>query len=292
MSMEPQSIGGHAGDLARFSPYPKKGKVIAVRQGQSIAGGVANQWVCDLDCTDGAFIPNAMVIGPRVPLVHTTERPSWGAVGFFGANLHEAFFCPATWTGEGANDIATHELLDLFTHFTFHIFQHFYTIKVPAPAGTHEERLLEIHEPAAPGGISFQMLGGTRRVARAGGVGDGADTRGDYVAIDVTSSPAFIGWIQAVTTALAGVQATLAALATGQAALAAQTEALRVWGLTVAPPLPGPFPPAPVAPPAPPAPPALPLDPVPDVEGSGNLPGAVAQVVGQIVSGSSTVRGR
>lgn len=294
MSMIPQSVGGHMGDDARVAILPRKAKVTKVRQGQSIAGGEAAQWVADLECTDGTTVPNAMILGPRVPLVHTEEVQSWGMVGFFGGNVLDPYFIPAPWTSEHQHDVESHVLLDRFGPMTFHLIPGgVYTIKIPAPPGEAQERLLQIVAPSHPDGPSFQMLGGARRIARGGGVGDGADTRGDYVVIDATCAPAFIAWVEAVSAALNGIQATLQGLIAGQAALAAQTAAIAAWGLTVAPPLPGPFPPAPAAPEPPPDAPDLPVDPIPDVEGSGNLPaGGAVQIAGQIVTASSTVRGR
>ena len=305
--MSEDLIGVGAGRLA-FSLH--WAKVIASFRDEPRYGA---QWLVDVRLTTGANVEKAKVVGNRLPLVHDETHPSWGVIGYIGGNTHDPIFWPCPWTYESRAEIASHDMLDRHEVFTFHI-ESFrgdvsddapqgtddafgvYTIRAPGNAPPNEDngpatRYMQIvSAKRRSGGFGkVQMLGGVRRLARGGATS--GDPRGDYVAIDVTSSPAFIAWMQAVTAALATVSAGLTALAEGQAALAAQTVALQAWGATVAPPCP-PLPPAPADPPAPPVAVPLPVDPVPDVDGGGGLPGDVVQVVGQIVTGSATVTGR
>lgn len=251
--MTPASLGGHDGDFARLAMFTRKAQVRDVRQGVGRVGGKAKQWLADLVDTDHNPIPGALVLGPRLPLIG-----SWGAVGFFGGNLHDPYFIGAPWTMEDQKDVETHVLLDRFGPMTFHLIEKgVYTIKKPAPHGGAQERLFQVTLG------SVEMMGGTRRLARAGGAGEGGDERGDYVAVDAETSPSFVSWMVWVTQAL-------------QALVAAAGNP--VPALPPPPDLGGDGAPA--------------ADRVPETDGQGGEEPATAQVVGRIVTGSPIVRGR
>lgn len=264
--MVPTSIGGHAGDLARFSPAIRFGWVTRIRRGRGLDGGAAAQWRCDVECTDGGDAPNCLVIGPRLPHVHTDEQPAFGLVGTFGANRLDPWFLPLVWGAATLEQIRANVALDVFQTVTFRVADDgSYFVEVPTPDGGAEKRL-EISGPQA----LFLMLGGTRRLARAGTV-DGSEA-GDYVAIDAASSPTFVAWMQWVTAALNALLA-VAQAGGGPIPNGQGNAALTPFVLT--------------------GPDGAPAgDTVPEVEGQGGEAPAAAQVVGRIVTGSSTVRGK
>lgn len=267
-------------DAARLMLTMRLAKVIRVKAGESrTSGGRASQWIVDLEDLDsGALVPGALVVGARRPIVTSKTRPSIGVYTALAGNASKCIFWPLIWPACSKRDIASHDLLDEHETITVHIQRGAksgntaYTIKKPDldrsddsefEAGQVykrdylQERYLQIIADKDGHGVSFEMLGGSRRMARAGTTGDGG--KGDYVQIDAETSPNFTAWFLAL-----------------QALYTAAAPAL---GL----PLPG----QPGGPPVPAG------DPVPAVDGEvPGAPPAGPSVVGAIVTGSTSTRGR
>lgn len=292
------------------------GKVVGVRRGESRGEGqgIATQWVADIEdhqAGGGLIIQGATVAGPRLPRVHTDERPSFAVWGTFNGNIQTPWCMPCPWTSCFMHDIGTHELLDEYDTMTIHLWvspvtgNSFYTLKDPEKRANegdgfaNQRRFLQISWTPEGAPLAFEMLGGSRLMARAG-TRDGG--RGDYVVIDADTSPNFVAWQTEITAAVNALAAQAAALATGQAALAAQTAALNAYAAALPAAVAAniatgtPVPPftasaAPVAPPAGPAAVGPPEDGVPEVDGLAPTPPAPFTTVGRIATGSPQTRG-
>jgi hypothetical protein len=180
-------------------------RVTAVRRGETKLGdGVASQWLADLEDIDtGALVVGALVEGDGMPLVHTKDRPSIGTYEALAGNSHKCVFRPWRWPSCSAADIANHDMLGEYETITFHLYrsprtgQTFYTIKRPdmhraaqedpGAGHVHQERYLQIVAGESGEGLAFEMLGGSRRMARGGTAEAPGD--GDYVRLDATTSP-------------------------------------------------------------------------------------------------------
>jgi len=285
------------------------GKVLQVRRGEARGEGqgIATQWVADIEdqhAGGGHYVEGATIIGPRIPRVHTDLRPSFVVWGTMGGDIRTPWCLPCPWTSCAQADIESHDMLDEHETLTIHLYRNpktgatFYTIKKPEAhtdeGGGHvvQERYLQIVADKDGHGLSFEMLGGARLMARAGT--RDAPTAGDYVVINGATSPQFVIWQNAITAAVNGLAAVAAQLAAGQTALAAQTAELTTFALAAAtaiPIAPPTVPAPPVAPAAPPAAVAIPSDGVPAVDGLAAVPPAPNTTVGQIVSGSPFTRG-
>jgi hypothetical protein len=269
----------------RLLMFPRLARVVAVRSGQTRTGeGQATQWIADLEDIDsGALIIGALVEGDGRPLVHTKVRPSVGVYQALAGNAHKCTFRPWRWPSCSPEDIASHDLLAEYETITFHVFRSpstgatFYTVKKPdlhraaqeepGAGHVHQERYLQIVAGKDGEPIAFEMLGGPRRMARAGNADDGG--KGDFTQIDAETSPNFVAWMAWVTAALTAI------------AGVSQAEG-------------GPIPPNVIAPFPSLGGDGAPLgDPVPAVDGGEAGPAPVgASVVGAIVTGSTATRGR
>jgi len=277
-------------DAARLMLTMRLARVLRVKAGESrTPGKKASQWVVDLEDLDsGAVVEGALVVGARRPIVTSKTRPSIGVYTALAGNSAKCIFWPLVWPSCSKRDIASHDLLDEHETITVHIQRGAksgntaYTIKKPDldrsddsefEAGQVyqrdylQERYLQILADKTGHGVSFEMLGGSRRMARAGTTGEGG--KGDYVQIDAETSPVFAAWMAWVTNAITALS--VVSQAGG-----------------------GPIPPN-VIPPFPTlGPDGAPAgDPVPPVDGEApGAPPVGASVIGAIVTGSTSTRGR
>jgi hypothetical protein len=277
-------------DPARLMLTVRLARVLRVKAGEGRSPGQkASQWIVDLEDLDsGAIVVGALVVGSRRPIATSKTRASIGVYTALAGNSAKCVFWALTWPSCSKRDIASHDLLDEHETITFHIERGArsgntaYTIKKPDldrsddnefEAGQvyqrdyMQERYLQILADKEGRGVSFEMLGGSRRMARAGTTDEGG--KGDYVQIDAETSPNFAAWMTWVTSAITA----LSGVSQGGG---------------------GPIPPA-VIPPFPTlGPDGSPAgDPVPAVDGAEPGPPPVgASVVGAIVTGSTSTRGR
>lgn len=263
-------LDGHMADLARFFPFHRYGSVTAVDRARSVTGGEAFRWVATVECTDGMVLDRCLVVGRRVPRVHTAERPSFGLVGAFGANATDPWFIPSPWSAATLEELKAFLALDEFDSVSIRVRNDgAWIVDAPVPDSDERESRILVAENLVA------MLGGSRRMARAGvhGSEEPLDVYGDAVAIDQITSPLFFAWAKWVTQALNAL-------------------------LTIAQDGGGPIPPGAGNPILTPyvaiTPEGYPLgDEVPaiDGQGGGGAPD-FPQVVGRIVTGSTNVRGK
>lgn len=170
-------------------------KVVAVRSGVGRAGGEAAQWLVDLeDVGTGGRVPDCRVIGPRRPLVHTKERPSFGVYGCFAGNLHDPWFMPSPNASITAPAMhRQHELLDEFGGVAVVVEDG----GAWAVRSRPDDAPLLVADPAGgpDDAATVRMLGGAQRIAR--GPDAAGNPSGDYIAIDGVTSPGFVAWLLA-----------------------------------------------------------------------------------------------
>ena len=165
------------------------GRVEAVRKGQGSAIGTAPQWRVDVLGAAGNRVESCLVMGDRVPLVHSDGRPSWGMVGFFGGNLYDAWFLPCPWLSAATDTVDAHERLDEYSGVAITIGDDgTYAIRGRPDDAPRLEITPDGAEDDSP---SFEILGGSVGMARIG----------DSVTLTAHTSPAFFGWMAAVNAA-------------------------------------------------------------------------------------------
>jgi len=202
-------------------------KVEMVRPGQTVSGrGKSDQWIVDCVLMSGDPIEGCRVIGDRLPMASTPERPSWGLLGFFGGNPMAPWFIPSPWLSADPSSLESSERLDEYTSLAIRVTKDgVYNIKTrkggdvviedsgAMPEGKrvgevlpHDQNLLTID---AVNNL-LTMFGGSHRAARgAEGVGEG-----DKIAITDVTSPGLSVWMDAVKAALDAVSAALQGFAT------------------------------------------------------------------------------
>lgn len=175
--------------LGRLQLGIQFGRVTAVRRGEGTVRGDARQWIADIACAEGNDAKACLVVGDRVPLVHTEARPSWALVAYLAGNLYDPVCWPIPWMGAPEGDLPGHERLDEYGALGITI----------ANDGTYEiatrpdgDPRLRITPDGAGGEPTVEMLGGPTRMAR----------EGDFVRLTPATSPFFFAWAASVGTAL------------------------------------------------------------------------------------------
>lgn len=155
---------------------------------KSYQGDGESAWRVDVLTNDGPIIESALVISPKKPTMHTSARPSLAIVGYFGANIMDAWAIPVPWASAQAS-LASHQHLDVYKGVTLAI-TNGGTLKVLSAPGGAEA--LVVDPDGAEDGPTVALAGGEDPVARMG----------DQIAITQGSSPAFFNLLISIVQAL------------------------------------------------------------------------------------------
>lgn len=227
-----------------------------VHRGVATAGGRADQWTADLKLLPGGVEWSSVkVLGDRTPVTPAEGRPSYALCGVFGGNMADPWCIPIPWMSAPPALLPGSELLEQYDSASIRLS----TEGVYSIGG--DEPWIRLSAAAA------LLRDGSRRMARGGD----ADTYGDLIAINAESSPAFAAWAANITEVVNLIL-------------------LFANGLGMPPVV---VPPAPATLPLTPGGALLrPNDTVPAVDDQPARGSAGVQVVGEIVTGSATVRGQ